>query len=75
MVGIVHEIGREATIYNGNVNTPRVGYLVALLFSSFYFCRLLGNLTANSYASARRTVLIAYIYIGLMGLFTGLHAL
>lgn len=60
MIGLIHPIARHTVYYNGNVNTLEAGYFVAIVFSLFYFGRILGNLFSLRYAKRRSHVLFTY---------------
>lgn len=61
VVGLMHEIGRHAIYFNGNVNKPEVGYFITLMFSLFYLGRICGNLFGVGFAKKRRSVFFTYI--------------
>ena len=82
IIGVIHELGKATVYYDGNVNKPEVGYLLAIIFSLFYLARFVGSLTGLLFANSHRFIFIsAYFYGGLilatfgMGIFTNVYFL
>lgn len=61
VIGLMHEIGRHAIYFNGNVNKPEVGYFITVMFSLFYLGRICGNLFGVGFAKKKRSVFFTYI--------------
>ena len=61
ILGVLHELARHTVLYNGNVNEPRAGYFLTIIFCSFYAGRIFGNFFSVAFAHHRKFVLIAYL--------------
>lgn len=61
IIGLMHEIGRHTVYFNGNINSPKVGYFFAVAFSLFYLGRICGTLFGLGFADRRKHVLFTYL--------------
>lgn len=73
IIGILHQIAISTDIYSGDEFSASIGYLFSLLFGLFYTARLVGSIVGCTFALRKRTMLITYIFLAMILLFTFLQ--